>query len=69
MVTNRLDAICFGVRFHVGTEVIAEEVQSAREGLKRETVAQEQAAQLASGRAAELALAREILKRGGVMIN
>jgi hypothetical protein len=38
--------------------VITEDVRSASEALKREALAQE--------RAAELALAREILKRGGV---
>jgi hypothetical protein len=63
---DRLDAICLGLRFHVGAEVITEDVRSASEALKREALAQERAAREAHERAAELALAREILKRGGV---
>jgi len=55
---DRVDVICLGVRFHVGPEVITRDVANARETLKQEGVTRE--------RAAELALAREILKRGGV---
>ena len=63
---DRLDAICLGVRFHVNAETIAQDVQSAREALKREALAEERAAREAEQRRAELMLAREILKRGGV---
>jgi hypothetical protein len=53
------------VRFHVNAETIAQDVQSAREALKREALAEERAAREAEQRRAELMLAREILKRGG----
>jgi hypothetical protein len=51
---DRLDVICLGVRFHVGAEVIAEDVRSASEALKRGALVQERAAVLAHERAAEL---------------
>jgi hypothetical protein len=47
-----------------GAEVITEDVRIASEALKREALAQERAAREAQERALELALAREILKRG-----
>ena len=62
---DRLDTICLGVRFRVGPEVITEDVQRAGEALKREALVQQHGAELAQERAAELAVAREILKRGG----
>jgi hypothetical protein len=49
----------------VGSEVITEDVRNAGEALKREAVAQQRATQLAHERAAELELARKILKSGG----
>jgi hypothetical protein len=61
----RVDIICLGVRFRVGPEVIAEDVTSAREALKREAAAQERVARETRERQSELELAREILKRGG----
>jgi hypothetical protein len=63
---DRVDVICLGVRFHVGAEVITEDVTSAKEALKQEAAVQQRGAREAQERAAELALAREILKRGGV---
>jgi hypothetical protein len=62
---DRLDAICLGVRFHVGAEVIAEDVRRAGEVLKQEALGQQHAAREAQERTAELALARKILKSGG----
>jgi len=62
---DRVDAICLGVRFHVGPEVITEDVRRAREALKTEAAVQERAVALERERRAELTLAREILKRGG----
>ena len=62
---DRVDAICLGVRFKVGPEVITQDVRSAGEALKREALEQERMAALTRERQSELALAREILKRGG----
>jgi hypothetical protein len=62
---DRLDVICFGVRFHVGESVITEDIRSASEALKREALEQEHGTELAQERAAELELARQILKGGG----
>jgi hypothetical protein len=63
---DTLDIRCLEVRFHVGPEVITEDVRMASEALERQRVAQERAVRLKQERAAELTLAREILKRGGV---
>jgi hypothetical protein len=63
---DELDIRCLGVRFHVGPEVITEDVRAASEALERQRLEQKCAARLEQERAAELTLAREILKRGGV---
>jgi hypothetical protein len=58
---DHVDAICLGVWFGVRPEVITEEVASVSEALKREAMAKARDTQ----RAAELALARKILRSGG----
>jgi hypothetical protein len=67
-----VDALCLGVRFHVEPEVISEDVRRAGEALQREAsaqqreaLAQQRATALDRERAAELEVARRILKTGG----
>jgi hypothetical protein len=63
---DRLDCVCLGVRFKCSLETIIQDFARADEALKAERQAEKRAAVLAQERATELALAREILKRGGV---
>jgi hypothetical protein len=63
---DRIDAICLGVRFKCSPEAITEDVRNAQEALKHEASAQQHAARETQERVAELALARKILKSGGV---
>ena len=62
---DRIDTICLGVRFRVKPEVITEDARRAGDALKTEAATQQRAATSAQERAAELAIARRILKSGG----
>jgi transcriptional antiterminator len=57
-----LDSKCLAVRFRVSPETILEDIQRVREKLAEEARAQKRAAVLARERAAELALARRIMR-------
>jgi hypothetical protein len=63
---DRLDCACLAVRFKCSPQVIIEDYARADEALKAEQQEQQRAAALEKERAAELAVARKILKSGGV---
>jgi hypothetical protein len=52
------------MRFHVGLEVITEDVRSASEALKQQALAEERATQLAQERAADGARPEDTQKQG-----
>jgi hypothetical protein len=59
-----LDIRCLAVRFKVDAEVVTGDVRKASEALERQRLEQERVVELERERAAELAVARRILKRG-----
>jgi hypothetical protein len=61
---DRLDVVCLTVRFHVGPEVIAEDIRRAEQALQQQAVAQQREALAREERQAELARARQILRGG-----
>jgi hypothetical protein len=60
---DQLDVVCLTVRFHVGPEVIAEDIRRAEEALQQQAAAEQREALAQQERQAELARARQILRR------
>jgi hypothetical protein len=58
-----IDIVCLGVRFHVGPEVIAEDIRRAQKALQQQAAAQQREVQARAERQAELERARQILRR------
>jgi hypothetical protein len=59
---DRLDVVCLTVRFHVGPEVIAEDIRRAEQALQQQALAQQREAQAQQERQIELMKARQILR-------